>query len=269
MKYIIKFICILPFLFFANCTDKEDLIFNNYNLNSGRTIYLNDDLKEISGLTVNKLGDILTHNDEQGIIYKVDSQGVVSEYIRLKNMPQADFEGIASADDIVYLVTSKGTIYEVNTFSEDYITYENSLFYNKEVEGLCYYKKNNSLLLACKEDMGIMKGIYEFNLDNKTLRQKPLFFINTADIRFKENRVKEFSPSGIEYNEITNTFFVISANEKAIVEIDENGKFIQVSELGDIHVQPEGITFLKDGTLVISDEGKDGDAFLTFFNKIK
>ncbi|WP_238314696.1 hypothetical protein, partial [Methylobacterium crusticola] len=59
---------------------------------------------------------LLAHNDEKGIIYELDYQkGAIVKAFQLADRVApvaADFEGIATVDDRVYLVTSSGRLYE-------------------------------------------------------------------------------------------------------------------------------------------------------------
>lgn len=68
--------------------------------------------------------------------------------------------------------------------------------------------------------------------------------------------IKDFYPSGIEKDPITGNYFIISARgSNVLVEVDKLGNIIHTKKLKEsIHRQPEGITVLNDGTLIISDE---------------
>ena len=49
-----------------------------------------------------------------------------------------------------------------------------------------------------------------------------------------------------------------------VIEMDPLGNILGIVELKNSrHAQPEGITFLNDYTMIISDEGVDGSARLT------
>ncbi len=111
------------------------------------------------------------------------------------------------------------------------------------------------------------KAVYALKLEKMILESKPRFLISKHELKEKLN-IKNFSPTGIEKNPISTTFFIISVNEEAIIEISQDGKILD-AKLFDSkkHKQPEGITFLDDGSLILADEGKGGKGFLTIISK--
>jgi uncharacterized protein YjiK len=82
---------------------------------------------------------------------------------------QKDFEGIANVEGSLYMVTSSGVIFKfyhsMKSESTDFKMFKTSLKVENDVEGLCYDKTTNSLLLACKNepDGNKFKTIYSFN----------------------------------------------------------------------------------------------------------
>ena len=73
-------------------------------------------LREISGLAMTRDHRLLAHNDEAGVVFEIDYRnGSIVKEFQLADMedPVADdFEGIATADGRIYLVTSSGRLYE-------------------------------------------------------------------------------------------------------------------------------------------------------------
>jgi uncharacterized protein YjiK len=140
---------------------------------------------------------------------------------------------------------------------------------------MCYEKATNSLLLACKEFAGKnlkrYKAIYSFDLSRYNLQEEPRFLINLDSIKNKFN-INNFSPTGIEVHPKSGNVFILSSHEKAIVELSSNGILLNAVKLKSInHRQPEGISFLSDLSLIISDEGKGEKAkvtFITFKNNL-
>jgi len=247
-------------------------------------------LSEISGLAVTNDNRIFTHNDEKSIVYQLDynSGKILKSFTVGKKTQKEDFEGIAFANGLFYLVTSKGDLYEFSEGDDNeevkYEKYKTHLNADNDVEGLCYDPNNNSLLLACKGNPGKkIKGnrtVYEFSLDEKKLKKNPRFILPVKDIMENYNSdfnsklgefflIKDdtFAPSGIEYNPSTDNFFVLSFKGRMIVEISKTGKILKQYFLDSKeHRQPEGITFTKDNKLVISDESAGKKATLTVYN---
>jgi uncharacterized protein YjiK len=66
-----------------------------------------------------------------------------------------------------------------------------------------------------------------------------------------------FHPSGIEVHPETGGLILISAQEETILELSPQGALRDGRELHrKTHLQPEGITFLADGSLLLADEGQ-------------
>ncbi|MEO8399083.1 MAG: SdiA-regulated domain-containing protein [Ignavibacteriaceae bacterium] len=275
---------ILIFIFFivlaGACNFKKEnkpVKFGEYILSkdSSKRIALSNQLKEISGLAYLN-GNLLAHNDELGIIYKlnIDDGEIISSYSLGDKKVRKDFEGIAVKEDSIFLITSGGSIYvwQLGSDANDFRIIETGLKEKNNIEGLCYDQKTNSLLIACKDFPGnnfkVFKAIYSFNLQTEKLILKPRFLLSLDEINSKI-RIKNFSPSGIEINPITGNCFIISSKDKAIIEIDDEGKIINYAALPRFHNQPEGITFTPNGDLVISDEGNPGAAAITIYKLIK
>jgi uncharacterized protein YjiK len=254
---------------------ESDSLLTSYKINSSdnETVFLPNDLSEVSGLAYLDDNHLLTHNDEEGIVYKINTSTaeVISEYSIGKKEIEKDFEGIAVVKDSVYLVTSNGTLIKfslsnVNNLIE-YEKIKTPLTSKNNVEGLCYEEDTNSLLLACKDSPGKgyknHKAIYQYKLDDMNFIEKPRFLISLKELK-KDFDIKDFSPSGIEVNPINSNYFIISANPEVIVELNPDGKLVNAKKINDKkHKQPEGITFLKDATLILADESNGKKARLT------
>ena len=261
-------------IFLLSCSQEDNLAnFKDYNFSSElpNPVILPSELNEISGLARDHDNVIYGHHDEAAYVYALSQTGEILSRFAVGNpVLDGDFEGIAIVDDLFYLVTSKGDIYEFekgeNGTSVGYKKHETHLSSKNDIEGLCYYPKENSLLLITKADPDIkgkhLKTVWRFSLETQKLSKKPYFELSTKELK-KLSFYKTFEPSGIEYNPIRDTFFIIAANGHSICEVNENGKILRAEKLGHIHKQVEGITLLEDGTLFISDEGKNGSATLS------
>lgn len=272
---IIFIFCSLNFM-----KPEEKSLLHHYNFNSSEgsfnalLIKLSNKLKEISGLAITNDGRLFCHNDEKGEIFQLDYQtGKILKSFSLKKKVKEDFEGIAIVKAMFYMVTSKGDIFEFkegkNESKVKYEVYETDLKSKYDVEGLCYDPETNSLLLACKEFPGKgiknKRAIYSFSLKKKKLIDKPRFLISTKKMEEASDH-NAFNPSGIERHPLSGTFFIITGKGRCIVEVSPEGKLLSENNLNDkIHRQPEGITFLPDNSLLISDERVDNNATLTVY----
>ena len=263
-----------------NCSPKEkDHKLGEYNLSKSSKRYeLQKELNEISDLTVAENDRIFALNDEHGIIYeldKMDGSIIKSFYFGSKSL-RGDFEGLTLVDNTFYAVTGNGLLYSFEEGANKNVMqakkYKTGLTSTNDVEGLCYDPYTKKLLLACKNYPGIglkqSRAIYSFDLKEERLSREPAFVVNLSELKSKFN-VYDFSPSAIEYQRDSDSFFILSSHEKSIIQMLRTGEIIDFAHLvSRNHRQPEGLSFLNDGTIIISDEASKKKATLSYFNKL-
>lgn len=238
-------------------------------------------LREISGLSLAPNGrQLVTVNDEQGVLYFLNPEAGTIETKQVFGKPN-DYEGIATVDSTIYIVSSKGTIYPVNPSAKT-INYPTPLNSSYDVEGLCYDSIENCLLIACKGRAGKgdrflhKKAIYAFDLKKMKLRDEPAYLIDRNEIaRWKGGsgtfyaRINEFlstdqapsafGPSGLAVCPIDGNLYIVAAVGKALAVVRPDGSLARVERLpASRFQQPEGICFDAQGRLYISSEGKNG-----------
>ena len=234
-------------------------------------------LNEISGLAVTQDNRILAHNDEKGVIFEIDYRnGAIVKAFGLSDLrkPVADdFEGIAVADDQIYLVTSSGRLYECREGADGetvlFNVYTTGVGRDCEIEGLAYEPGERVLLLMCKsprspEQKGQL-AIYRWSIDTKQLVDDGHTVIPITDFS-RHIKGKKFQPSGIERHPVSGNYFIVAARQAAIAEITPRGFVVAVMKFpAKWHRQTEGITFAPDYTLIVSDEGAGKRARLTLY----
>jgi uncharacterized protein YjiK len=250
------------------------------------------ELQEISGLSM-EISErfVWCVQDEKGVVYKVDlADGSISEKIPF--WKAGDYEGVQQVGKAFYVVKSTGTIYQIHNLGESdqqVEKYNTELEKANDVEGLTFDVKNNRLLLACKgsahitsDTVSLEKAIYEFSLDSFKLNTTPAFLIHFEDVRglvkttptlknfeklseyFQPGETEfTFNPSGISIHPLTGEIYLLSATKKLMAVLSPEGEMLYIEKMKKkLHPQPEGICFASDGTLYISNEGKDGKAKL-------
>lgn len=282
MKLEINLILLISsFLVACNFTGGQSNL-ENYNLQNKniQSIVLPSQLNEISGLAISGDNKVFCHDDEKGVIYQLNiNNGTIVKRFQLGNFGiDGDFEGLAIANNIFYIITSDGILYkfrEGKNLAKVKVKEVKLGFGSKfEIEGLCYDKFTNSLLLASKGYPGKQyKGkrtIFAYSLNESKLIKTPKIQISLEELRNRFG-IKQFHPSAIEINPITGTYFVLSAKgNRAIIEIAKSGEILNGEKLNKkLHRQPEGLTFLTDGTMIISDEAAGKRATLTKYNFLK
>ena len=234
-------------------------------------------LAEISGLAMTMDNRLLAHNDEKGVVYEIDYRsGSIVKAFQLADMaaPVADdFEGIATVDDQIYLVTSAGRLYECGEGADGesvlFNTYATGVGRECEIEGLAYDESQRALVLMCKgsrrADLEGQLGIYHWSIDEKQLIEDAHTVIPVIEFS-RHIGGKKFQPSGIERHPVSGNYFVVGARQGAIAEITPSGKVVAAKQFSaQWHRQAEGITFAADGALIVADEGAGRKARLTLY----
>jgi hypothetical protein len=291
---------LLPFLLnlFSFCNQPENkginsLISIGYNLSAPDRVYiLPQTLREISGITEIDASSIACIQDENEtvFIYDINKNQIVRQ---LFSGYSGDYEGLARVNKTLYILRSDGVITEFADYESDKFkrtTYITDIPW-KDNEGLCYDQKNNRLLIAPKEIPGKdsegrdIRFIYGFSLSSKKFVQEPVFRYDlTAIEKFAlDNKIKvpmkdkkdgkkekpdiKFQMTALGIHPIKGSLFVLSGPERLLFVFDMKGHLVFMERLsGDLFNQPEGITFMKNGDMFISNEGKEKAPTLVRFN---
>lgn len=223
-------------------------------------------LKEISGMAAIDKDRFACIQDETGsiFIYNINTSTIQEE---IPFAPAGDYEDIALVNDTAWVLRSDGKLFEVSTlFSKataitDYTT---ELTARQNVEGLCYDKNNNRLLLAIKDGEPAgkdYKGVYAFDLTTKKMMPEPVYKIAIRQELKTGNRKKsiEIMPSSIAVHPLTKELYVTDGRNSLLLILDPTGKTKELIDLNskEFH-QPEGISFHKDGEMYISNEASKG-----------
>ncbi len=269
---------------------KKDLTAGYRFASPDAIIILPSILHEISGLTDFDTASFACIQDEAGIVFILD---LASNQIR-RELPftsKGDFEGIAKTDSSIFVLRSDGALFEISGFDsgETTVYKHNTGIPSENNEGLCYDAPKNRLLIACKEK--VSKGskdkryIFGFDLNSKTLVEEPAYTFdiqdiidfataNNVDLPVKTRKKSEtaepdlkFRPSGIGIEPVSNDLYVLSSDDKMLFTFTDSGTIKGIFNLDRaLFNQPEGITFLENRDLLISNEGQNGNPTLLRFN---
>jgi len=244
-------------------------------------------LREISGLGIDAAGKYLyAVQDEDGDLFLINSTtGEVEQEGKFHK--SGDYEGVEIANGRVFVVKSSGTLYEVINFKTDnqeLVKHKFTFNKNSDIEGLGYDPIANRLLISCKgkagkgEEFEFKKGIFGLDLTTMKLDEAPIYTISVEEVKaflelnhhilekvdklvklFQPGEEFIFGPSGLAVHPKTGDVYITSSVGKLLVVLQRDGKIKHMIKLKKkIHEQPEGIVFAQDGTLYISNEGKDG-----------
>lgn len=253
------------------------------------SVKLEGELKEISGITLYDDQHLAAIQDERGKIYIIEmATGDVVDEDRFDD--DGDYEDIVLLGETFYVLRSDGDVFEATGWPakrDETIKHETILDSKHDTEGLAYDAANNRLLIACKEfagdDLKHKKAIYAFDLETKKVDPTPVFLIDLEAIEQSRpdhplNRfirrlaspvtdMSGFKPSALGIHPKTQQIFVVSSVRKLLLALSQEGVIEAIWQLPeDLFNQPEGIAFLPNGDLFISNEGGGGKATILRFN---
>ena len=99
------------------------------------------------------------------------------------------------------------------------------------------------------------------------VRKRNYGFLSNKKKKQKSEPVINFRISAIGINPLTNKLFLLSASERLLYVFNMKGNIEYLERLDpDLFNQPEGLTFLKNGDMLISNEGQNSNSTLLRFN---
>lgn len=274
-------------VFGLSCSQRTHAQITGYNLHAPfKVLTLPDTLREVSGITALGQDRVACVQDENGIIFIYDlSQGKLESQYSFG--ADGDYEGIAKAGDTLYVLRSDGVLFKSVQGSRALSI--NMVIPAPNNEGLCYDEAGHRLLIACKAKSG--KGpeyknkrqIYAFDLQTGTRSADAVFEFDVPEIRqfvkaqhialsVKEKKngehedVLRFTPSAIAIHPFSHKLYLISSTDHLLFVFDAQGKPEQVAQLDpNVFNKPEGIIFLENGDLLITNEGQHTKPSLLWF----
>jgi uncharacterized protein YjiK len=249
---------------------------DGYDLEKGKTQQLGKTLNEISGICYNpEDSSLLAISDSRRRVIRINlKKGKLKDYTGEVVPPDSDIEDIAKVDSALYLLSSKGLIYEVPLRAKDSTgvqSYSLPSDQTNDFETLYYDPTADGLIMLCKDcsdDKGKhTRTAYRFNLTTKTFDTTAFYTISTEEVRKAiKNDDAKFDPSAAAIHPINKRLYILSSAGNLIVITDTRGKVIEAYNLDpDKFPQAEGIAFAPDGEMYITNEGKIGMPTLQIF----
>ncbi len=244
----------------------HDLVpYEFYNPNKISSLHY--DLEEISGLSFFSEGQLFAVQDEKGKLFVIEQEtgSILSE---IKFGKSGDYEGVELVGDEIFVVKSNGQLISFSLQGEKVGSVQEidtDLTSKNDVEGLSML--HGELVLICKASGELKKNkvngkaAYRFDIEQRKLIREPLFTIRQKKLKdFVQNKthfkvIDDFDPSGIAQHPISKDIYVLSA-DRVLAVLTPAYELKEVVKLDrSLYKQPEGICFLPDGTLYISNEG--------------
>lgn len=268
---------LMPFLLTSSCRPKIRKIKSpeHYNFSKRQEFKLDITIREISGLAWDGKNDVyVAVNDEFGKLYflteeKKDVIGVPYPFAG-----RGDYEDVAVVNGVPYILRSDGQIYQLlkDTSGAGYKVKSEKINLpgTNDFETLYYDADRKALIMICKncgmDDKNTVSA-FAYYPDSIGFDTRPVFTISAAEVtRLSKQKTSKLQPSAAAIHPILHKLFILSSASSQLVVTDLNGKVDSVYELGKkLFPQPEGITFRKDGTMLISNEGIAAKATIVQF----
>jgi len=231
-------------------------------------------LREISGLALTGDQRLFAHDDEVARVSEIDyRRGMVLKRFTLGDPAiHADFEAIAIANDVFFLLVSNGDLYEFREGADGesvpYSRHDPHLRQDCEFEAMAFDPAINSLVLACKhvhrQNLRGSLVLYRWRLDGSKASRLSEFTVPQARV-IGSNPWTAFHPSDMTIDPVNGNYVLIASLEKAIAEITPAGVVVFSRPLPADHDQPEGVAITRDSILMISDEASRRPAAISLY----
>lgn len=254
-------------------------------------------LREVSAVAAIDAHTVACLQDEKGTLYCVD---VRTGEVTAKHAfgKKGDYEGLARVGDDYYALRSDGwlgRIAAVGTEPDAELDVVEKFELDlpaRDLEGLGFDAARQRLLIAPKrlgkaDDRDApdddVRRLFAFDLQTRRLAATPALTLSVADIVEQALRLRADVPtrvtkkgnvrahlelrfSEVAVHPLSGAVWLLSAADHALLSVDAAGKLLQFYRLDIADLpQPEGLTFLPDGALVLTSEGGEGRARLRVY----
>ncbi|MEZ5596925.1 MAG: hypothetical protein R3E84_11100 [Pseudomonadales bacterium] len=233
-------------------------------------------LTEISGLAVTPDGQVFAHDDERGVIHRLDiSTGQrLGAFALTGNAERGDYEGIAWLQERLWLVDSDGVLIDVRPGADGTrvagTRHETGLGEHCEVEGLAADAARQLLVLSCKQQRDKRHNgavtVHFWSADGGLDVLPPLTLAESALAGVIAT--SHYNPSAVELTPDREHLLLLAGRQQALAEVALDGTVLRVVRLNRrTHPQPEGIAITPSGDLLIADEGKKAGGMLAVYGR--
>lgn len=235
-------------------------------LSPDSTFELPEILREISGITLS--------DDEKTIFCVQDELGAVFEYDclddKVKNRFRftdiGDFEAVTLRGDELFVMRSDGRVFSFNYKKKKEISQFMLSINAFNFESLIYDEVNKEFLTISKDAMlntlESKRMVYKFPY-NKPEKATLDFEVDvheinetiTSNLTEMESNDLLFNPSEIAIHPMTREIYILSASDRVLTVYDKGGLKAVYPLPAELYYKPEGLTFYKNGDMLISSEG--------------
>jgi hypothetical protein len=251
------------------------------------TMVLPARLNEVSGVTAVSETELAMVQDEEGIVFFCDlAQRRITRQMRFG--PPGDYEDITRVGSRLFVLRSDGTLFEIGGLSgTPRVKAFRLRLPTADNEGLCLDARHDCLLIAAKSELRNQRNlkdaraIFAFDPDSGTQQPQPVLLFSVDAIQaFAEQQSRQpgktskrlptlhFMPSAVGIHPVTSEIFVLSAVDRVLATFDTSGLVTGYTSLDPrLFRQPEGLTFLANGDLLITNEAAGARPTLLLFKR--
>jgi len=263
-NFLLSTSLVLLVILFASCQRTPEFESpQGYDFSSPEKILMKETLLEISGITFHQShpDTLLAINDESGKLFFFTQEDLKPH--SLKFAGDGDYEDVAVYKDSIFVLRSDGSLFSFPdslTQQKAVSSKRKKIFPKAEYESIYIDDKSGMLYILCKQyskkkNKNLLLG-YSLDLKDSTNTVNPIA-IDLNSIIDKQNK-KQFLPSAMTKNLLTEEWFIISSANKFFLITDKNFKPKKIFSLDPAYfIQPEGMAFDSQNNLYISNEGND------------
>lgn len=254
----------------SSCNEQSFSSPQGYNMSKPQKMELGKVLNEISGITYYPPNNaLLAISDSKDKVFEINiEKRKLKDFTDKVVGPQNDLEDLVRVDTMLYLLSSKGIIYEIpptkHADSTGVQSYTLSSDKKNDFETLYFDPVVKGLIMLCKtcgdEKKEGIHAAFRFDLTTKTFDSTIFYTIADKDVKklIKDDNVK-FKPSAAAINPINKRLYILSSAGNLLVVADTRGQVVEAYNFNpDSFPQAEGIAFAPNGDMYISNEGKYG-----------
>ncbi|MBX2972427.1 MAG: SdiA-regulated domain-containing protein [Flavobacteriales bacterium] len=238
-------------------------------------------LREVSALTDVDEETIACVQDENASIYFLSTRtGRIVDSVQFAG--PADMEGLTRVGDEFFALRSDGLIYRLGDRTSGFAVRDTFRIGipNRNIEGLGYDERTGMVLVSPKD---FVKGSKEGKdervihaIDPQATTKAPRVILRLsldalerqaagkgiAIPREKKGKGKDRSALKLRYSSVavhpaTGHYYLLSAVDRTLLVVDRSGELVDLVQLDQrLLPKPEGITFMPNGDMWLSSEGK-------------
>ncbi len=239
-------------------------------------------LVEVSALTDIDSITVACVQDEQATVHFISLRtGTITHSVPFDG--PADMEGLTRVGNDLYALRSDGLIYHLTGLGKELVLRDTFRLDvpNKNIEGLGYDDRNGRILISPKD---FIKGsketkdermLYAIDPKDKAHRVETVLKLSLDVLTAQASQQKIDLPtrttddgrvlsalklrySSVAVSPITDHYYLLSAADRTLLVVDRQGGLVDLVQLdAELLPKPEGITFMANGDMWLSSEGKD------------